>query len=72
MVCPDNTTVESCTSIDHEGDQMLDWTVTGTVDDGDEFENWRQGVMSDNCGDRVPPGHGSLIHEMTHISSFRA
>ena len=51
---------------------MLDWTVIGDVDGDDDIENWRQGVASDDCGDRVPPGHRSLIHEMTQVSSFRA
>jgi len=72
MVYIDNNTVESSTSIDHEGDQMLDWTVIGDVDGDDDIENWRQGVASDDCGDRVPPDHRSLIHEMTQVSSSRA
>jgi len=72
MMYFDNTTVESSTSIDHEGDQTLSRTNVGDVDGDGDIENWRQGVTSDDCGDRVPPGHRSLIHEMTQVSSFRA
>jgi len=65
MVCPDNTTVNLSTSIDHEGDQMLDWTVTGTVDGDDDIENWRQGVTSDDCGDSLTGCPRVIGHSFT-------